>query len=148
MKVQDLSGGQSSAFVWQDKAASTLDLFIDVCFFSLLDLCIMNSSSYIVTPVKTPPEQSSFSQLAAFAQKLRGSGPPLGRAVQEESTNMTISLSCKESGRIRDPGKFDFGVIMEGVAAGQMTYRLGKQHICCFGHESSHHWRFRLQKCH
>ena len=65
-------------------------------------------------PVETPPAQKKFSQLTSFSQQIRISGPQLGRAVQAAYNNMTTSLSRTASGRGRDTGKFNFGVVTEG----------------------------------
>ena len=59
----------------------------------------MDSLSSTALTVENPPERKPFSQLAAFAQQIRSSEPPLGRAVQAGYTNMATSLSRTASGR-------------------------------------------------
>ena len=113
MQIRDLVGGQWLVFVWKDKGSFNLHLFIAVCF-SLLDLCVIDSSSSNAPLVENPPAQNPFLQLDEFAQQLRRSGTPLERGVQAEYTNMATTLSCMESGRVWSPGKFNFGVVTWG----------------------------------
>ena len=109
----------------------------------------MDLLSSIAPSVETTPARKPFPQLDIFAQQLRSSGPPLVRDVQEAYTNTKNSLSRTASERGRDPGKFNFGVgTGGGGAAVRRSHRLGKQRVCCFGWEVSHHRRLRLQKCH
>ena len=83
----------------------------------------MDSMSSNVPPVENPPAQKPFSQLAAFTQQLRSSGPPLVRDVQAASTNVPTSLSHTSSQRGFDPSKFNFAVGKErgGHQAGGPT---------------------------
>ena len=83
----------------------------------------MNSLSSNVPPVENSPARKPFSQLAAFTQQLRSSGPPLARDVHAASTNMPTSLSHTLSQRGLDPSKFNFGVGKErgGHQAGGHT---------------------------
>ena len=100
--------------------------------FALLDLCVMDSFSSNALPVETPPAQNPFSQLAAFAQQLRSSGPPLGLVVQAASTNMETSLSRTESGRVQVTGKFNFVVSTDGVDSGPEGPQVGEAECSLF----------------
>ena len=66
------------------------------------------------TPADMPDPWRPFSQLALLAQQLCTSGPPLRRAVQAVSVQMSSLWSrCGPGGKSR-LGTFNFGVVMGG----------------------------------
>ena len=71
---------------------STL-LFILVGWLIVVDFLVMFSSSKDDTLADTPDTRRPFLQLASIEKQLHRLGPPLGRAVQMASVNVTASLS-------------------------------------------------------
>ena len=89
-------------------------------------LSIMFYSYYNKAPEGTAPVCKTFLHLAAFAQQLRSSGPPLGHTVKSASNNAANYLSHMASERGILTGKFNFGVGVEGGVGGSGGIQVGE----------------------